>query len=93
MNFGAINPTTLLLRQALQQLIDDQQISQKETPDTIIDKLSEIGVIYEYLFCRTNQEKRYHIPDLYLFGLGLRRLGPDASKTIFDKIGRNQRRR
>lgn len=81
------------LRQALQELILDQKMDMKETPDTLIEKLSDIGVLYEYLFRRTNQEKRYHIPDLYLFGLGLRRLGPGASKAIFDKIGRNQRRR
>jgi hypothetical protein len=44
-----------------------------------IEKLKEIGLLKEYkAYAKTkvnNEEKRYHIPDLYLSGLGFTRLG------------------
>lgn len=51
--------------------------------------LESIGVLYEYKFNRkakeTLSEKKYHIPDLYLFGMGLKRLGPGAHEALFKK--------
>jgi hypothetical protein len=34
---------------------------------------------------RKGEEKKYHIPDLYLIGMGLKRRGPGAHKAIFGK--------
>ena len=48
-------------------------------------KLEEIGVLYEYKFTPKNRERRYHIPDLYLIGMGLKRKGPGAHKALFGK--------
>ncbi|MFM9952107.1 MAG: P-loop ATPase, Sll1717 family [Saprospiraceae bacterium] len=47
--------------------------------------LEEIGVLYEYKFHRKGSEKRYHIPDLYLIGMGLKRKGPGAHKALFGR--------
>lgn len=48
-------------------------------------RLEDIGVLYEYRFTPKNKEKRYHIPDLYLIGMGLKRKGPGAHKALFGK--------
>lgn len=48
-------------------------------------QLETIGVLYEYKFTLKNKEKRYHIPDLYLIGMGLKRKGPGAHKALFGK--------
>lgn len=63
----------------------------KILPDEIINKLMEIGVLYEYKFNKKTVGTRYHIPDLYLFGLGLSRKGPGAHKALFDKNRRKNR--
>jgi hypothetical protein len=46
---------------------------------TIIEKLKNIGVLKDYkAYKKTkteNEEKRYHIPDLYLYGLKFTRKG------------------
>ncbi|MCD9617627.1 P-loop ATPase, Sll1717 family [Chryseobacterium gleum] len=51
----------------------------KENPNEIIVKLSDIGVLKEYkAYSKTktnNEDKRYHIPDLYLYGLKFKRKG------------------
>lgn len=50
-----------------------------EEPITIIEKLKNIGVLKDYkAYKKTkteNEEKRYHIPDLYLYGLKFTRKG------------------
>ncbi|PIF44819.1 AAA domain-containing protein [Chryseobacterium sp. 52] len=51
----------------------------QEEPITIIEKLKNIGVLKDYkAYKKTkteNEEKRYHIPDLYLYGLKFTRKG------------------
>jgi hypothetical protein len=60
----------------------------------LLQELINVGVLYEYKFNRTaTGGTRYHIPDLYLFGLGLTRKGPGAYKNIFDIQRRIVRRR
>ena len=50
-----------------------------EDPISIIEKLKTIGVLKDYkAYKKTkseNEEKRYHIPDLYLYGLKFTRKG------------------
>ena len=50
-----------------------------EEPITIIEKLKNIGVLKDYkAYKKTkteNEEKRYHIPDLYLYGMKFTRKG------------------
>lgn len=50
-----------------------------EEPIRIIEKLKTIGVLKDYkAYKKTkteNEEKRYHIPDLYLYGLKFTRKG------------------
>jgi cellulose biosynthesis protein BcsQ len=50
-----------------------------ENPNKIIDDLITIGVIKEYkVYSKTktnNEDKRFHIPDLYLYGLKFKRKG------------------
>ncbi len=50
-----------------------------KNPIEIIEKLINIGVLKEYkAYSKTktnNEEKRYHIPDLYLYGLKFKRKG------------------
>lgn len=50
-----------------------------ENSNEIIVKLSDIGVLKEYkAYSKTktnNEDKRYHIPDLYLYGLKFKRKG------------------
>lgn len=50
-----------------------------ENPTEIIVKLIDIGVLKEYkAYSKTktnNEDKRYHIPDLYLYGLKFKRKG------------------
>lgn len=59
----------------LEKALDDLN----ESPNEIIVKLSEIGVIKEYkAYSKTktnNEDKRFHIPDLYLYGLKFKRKG------------------
>lgn len=54
-------------------------IKLNEDPITIIEKLKNIGVLKDYkAYKKTkteNEEKRYHIPDLYLYGLKFTRKG------------------
>ena len=69
------------LNEALKDLIQRGKLSL--ISDEIKNKLMEIGVLYEYKFARKNTERRYHIPDLYLFGMGLKRKGPGAHKVLF----------
>lgn len=51
----------------------------KEDPIKIINKLKDIGVLKDYKpYSKTkteNEERRYHIPDLYLYGLKFTRKG------------------
>jgi hypothetical protein len=54
-------------------------------PLTVIEKLIDIGVLYEYKAKQIDSERKYHIPDLYLYGMGLRRKGPGAHKALFRK--------
>ena len=49
-------------------------------PLEIIDKLKDIGLLKDYKPAKNkdgNDEKRYHIPDLYLHGLKFIRQGPN----------------
>ena len=51
----------------------------KEEPIDTISKLKDIGLLKDYKpYSKTktdNEERRYHIPDLYLFGLKFTRKG------------------
>lgn len=67
------------LIEALSQIIGES----KSEVSTVKQKLMDIGVLYEYK--AKTKEQRYHIPDLYLFGMGLRRRGPGAHKALFGK--------
>jgi hypothetical protein len=67
------------LDSALKQLNINLEINE------IKRRLEEIGVLYEYKLNRKETEKRYHIPDLYLIGMGLKRKGPGAHKALFGK--------
>lgn len=57
----------------------DALVKLNEEPITIIDKLKNIGVLKDYkAYKKTkteNEEKRYHIPDLYLYGMKFTRKG------------------
>ncbi|AYL95823.1 P-loop ATPase, Sll1717 family [Mucilaginibacter celer] len=73
------------LDDALNKLVNDNtNLSGIPIPD-IKKTLEEIGVLYEYKFTPKNREKRFHIPDLYLIGMGLKRKGPGAHKALFGK--------
>ncbi len=48
------------------------------------EQLIKIGVLYKYKVTKKDTEKRYHIPDLFLFGMGLNRRGPGA-RYFFEK--------
>lgn len=72
------------LIQAIQTIISSMSNGSDFNYELVITKLKDIGVLYEYTYNKKNIGMRYHIPDLYLFGLGLRRLGPGARKDIFD---------
>jgi hypothetical protein len=50
-----------------------------------IKSLNEIGVIYPYKYSSKKYGNRYHIPDLYLLGMDLKRRGPGAYKILFNK--------
>lgn len=52
-------------------------------PIGTIAMLNEIGVIYPYKYSSKKYGKRYHIPDLYLFGMNLKRRGPGAHRVLF----------
>ena len=71
------------LNEALNALIERGSLSL--TSDEIKTKLIDIGVLYEYKSTRKGTERRYHIPDLYLFGMGLKRKGPGAHKVLFKR--------
>jgi len=61
-----------------------KKIGEKKPVD-LIDKLKDIGVLYRYKDKAIQKEIRYHIPDLYLFGMNLRRRGPGAHKALYRK--------
>ncbi|NJO01503.1 MAG: hypothetical protein HC880_07260 [Bacteroidia bacterium] len=69
------------LEDALEKIISRN--SSPVSVSEIKDKLVDIGVLYKYR--AKTKEQRYHIPDLYLFGMGLRRRGPGAHKALFGK--------
>jgi CobQ/CobB/MinD/ParA nucleotide binding domain len=71
------------LNEVLKALIEKGNLTL--TSDEIKTKLIDIGVLYEYKSTRKGTEKKYHIPDLYLFGMGLRRKGPGAHKVLFKR--------
>ena len=48
----------------------------------IIQKLKDIGVLFPYKAAGKKGEQRLHIPDVYLNGLGLQRIGPGAQKAV-----------
>jgi len=74
------------LSQAIQEIISESTESKAPmASDEVISKLMGIGVLYEYKFNKKTTGVRYHIPDLYLFGLGLSRKGPGAHKAMFDR--------
>ncbi|MDM8565798.1 AAA family ATPase [Candidatus Halobeggiatoa sp. HSG11] len=52
-------------------------------PDKIIEQLNEIGVLYRYKYSSKKYGRRYHMPDLYLIGMKLKRRGPGAHKVLF----------
>jgi hypothetical protein len=71
------------LNEVLKALIEKGNLTL--TSDEIKTKLIDIGVLYEYKSTRKGTEKKYHIPDLYLLGMGLRRKGPGAHKVLFKR--------
>jgi AAA domain len=71
------------LNTALTKIIKEKSLNLK--PNDIIDTLKTIGVLYIYNYRKTDTQIRYHIPDLYLWGLGLRRRGPGAHKDLIKK--------
>ena len=71
------------LRTSLEKLIKEENLN--DTYQDIMKKLEEINVLYEYKFNRKGTEKKYHIPDLYLIGMGIKRIGPGAHKALFGK--------
>lgn len=75
------------LDSAIEQVIESTQTDREPlimSVSQIKRRLENIGVLYEYKLVK-GQERRYHIPDLYLFGMGLRRKGPGAHKSLFGK--------
>lgn len=48
---------------------------QKEELKTVVDHLIEIGVLKVYEKKKKDAPVRYHIPDIYLTGMGLTRKG------------------
>ncbi|MBK8855393.1 MAG: hypothetical protein IPN10_15170 [Saprospiraceae bacterium] len=71
------------LKSSLEKLISDEKLD--NTYQDIMKKLEDINVLYEYKFNRKGTEKKYHIPDLYLIGMGIKRVGPGAHKALFGK--------
>ncbi|PXW13631.1 AAA domain-containing protein [Chryseobacterium sp. CBTAP 102] len=59
--------------------LEDALEKLKEEPLKIIEKLKTIGVLKDYKAYKktkqTNEEKKYHIPDLYLYGMKFTRKG------------------
>lgn len=51
----------------------------------LIDKLMVIGVIKSYKPKTKDASLRYHIPDIYLIGMNLRRTGPGFHKRFMKK--------
>ncbi len=66
-----------------EKLIQGLKKLKEKEPNKIIDKLNDIGVLYPYKYNSKKYGKRYHMPDLYLFGMGLKRRGPGAHKVLF----------
>ncbi|MBF0556802.1 MAG: hypothetical protein HQK96_19990 [Nitrospirae bacterium] len=56
-------------------LLAINDIKKDQNAREIINKLLNIGVLYKYKFRKVKDEQRYHIPDLYLPGMGLKRGG------------------
>lgn len=73
-----------ILRSSLEKLIANEKLTNITSQD-IMKKLEDINVLYEYKFNRKGTEKKYHIPDLYLIGMGIKRVGPGAHKALFGK--------
>jgi hypothetical protein len=71
------------LKTAIDNLVSSESLG--TTSQEIIKKLEDINVLYEYKFNRKGTEKKYHIPDLYLIGMGIKRIGPGAHKALFGK--------
>ncbi len=57
---------------------DDPEVN----PEKIVEELIDIGVVYDYQPKKKGSFPRYHIPDLYLFGMRLKRKGPGAHKLM-----------
>ena len=70
------------LSRAIDRIRDKEKLT--KSVSEIKAELESIGVLYEYKYTK-REEKRYHIPDLYLFGMGLKRRGPGAHKALFGK--------
>jgi hypothetical protein len=82
------------LQKALGEIKNTHTILAKRDAKDILQDLIDVGVLYEYKFNRiATGGIRYHIPDLYLFGLGLTRKGPGVYKILFDYQRRGSRRR
>lgn len=57
------------------------------SPEDTIDRLKDIGVVQDYKSKKKGAYRRYHIPDIYLFGMKLKRRGPGAHNAIFKSYG------
>ena len=68
---------------ALKKITTEKGLTLK--PKDIIETLISIGVVYIYNFRKKYPQKRYHIPDLYLWGLGLKRRGQGAYKELIKR--------
>ncbi|MDZ7880165.1 MAG: hypothetical protein U5L45_20980 [Saprospiraceae bacterium] len=68
---------------ALSKIIKENNI--KSTYQEIITELIRIGVLYVYNYHKKDAQLRYHTPDLYLWGLNLRRGGPGAYQDLIKK--------
>lgn len=72
------------LNTALRNLIDKESMANTDVAD-LKSRMEDAGILYEYKFNRKGTAKKYHIPDLYLIGMGLSRIGPGAHKALFGK--------
>ena len=60
-------------------------IQGEEGVQKTIERLMEIGVLKSYKRKAKNNANRYHIPDIYLLGLGLTRKGPSYHRVFKKK--------
>lgn len=72
------------LNTALLDLIGKESMEIKDVTE-LKSRMEDTGILYEYKFNRKGAAKKYHIPDLYLIGMGLNRIGPGAHKALFGK--------